>query len=184
MRRAASSRHVAQSFSSSKHNITRITRIRVIVIDDQSSRSNNRRSLRERGRILKGRDRWDGDFSRNSNIRRKQSWNDDCTHDGESILGKRNNLATNKIFTSRSQNIKRILGNQFFYSTFLFQTVSLKEYNQRKRSIERSTLKILLWREIRTSTRFTNPLVCKEVYHPLCECHFPVNFIIMLLTIS
>lgn len=182
MRRAASSRHVAQSFSSSKHNITRITRIRVIVIDDQSSRSNNRRSLRERGRILKGRDRWDGDFSRNSNIRRKQSWNDDCTHDGESILGKRN--ATNKIFTSRSQNIKRILGNQFFYSTFLFQTVSLKEYNQRKRSIERSTLKILLWREIRTSTRFTNPLVCKEVYHPLCECHFPVNFIIMLLAIS
>lgn len=181
MRRAASSRHVAQSFSSSKHNITRITRIRVIIIDRSISR-HDRRSLRQRGRILKGRDRWDGDSSRNSNIRRKQSWNDDCTHDGESILGKRN--ATNKIFTSRSQNIKRILGNKFFYSTFLFQTVSLKEYNQRKRSIERSTLKILLWREIRTSTRFTNPLVCKEVYHLLCECHFPVNFIIMLLAIS
>lgn len=155
MRRAASSRHVAESFLDRRNVVIRVIRIRVIVIDRSGSR--NRTSF-------KGGNGWieifcvffeHGFFSK---FERK---NFGTVIDGESIVGKRNAYKETHAKYNILHRIHRIL--RFFFKRYPSKNVI--GVNVLWLSVEQSTaLKIPLWREIRT--RFTNPLICKEACVP------------------
>lgn len=162
MRRAASSRHVAESFSDRRNIVTRCN----------SDPCNRDRPIRieESNIFFKGGNGWiSTDFRARIffKIRKKKFWDDDRRIDCWKCM--QNIIPQN--FTS----IHRIL--RFFFKRYPSKNVI--GVNVLWLSVEQSTaLKIPLWREIRT--RFTNPPVCKEACVPFPWFkRVPVIFIVL-----